>query len=67
MCAALSPREVEVLHLIVEGKSDWEIGSILSVAPKTVNFHAENLKKKLGVTTRIQMVMPAVRQGLLSV
>jgi LuxR family transcriptional regulator/LuxR family quorum sensing-dependent transcriptional regulator len=61
----LSPREAEVLHLIIEGKSDWEIGAILSVAPRTVNFHAENLKRKLGASNRLQAVLKAVRSGLI--
>lgn len=61
----LTMREAEVLYWIGEGKSDWEIGLILRVKPKTVNYHAERLKLKLAVTNRIQMVRRAVRLGLL--
>ena len=63
----LSPREAEVLHLIGEGKSDWEIGTILCLSRRTVNFHAENLKRKLGVNNRVQLVLVAVRIGLLPI
>ena len=61
----LTFREAEVLYWIGEGKSDWEIGLILRVKPKTVNYHAERLKLKLTATNRIQMIRQAVRLGLL--
>ena len=54
-----------MLYWIGEGKSDWEIGLILRVKPKTVNYHAERLKLKLSATNRIQMIRQAVRLGLL--
>lgn len=59
----LSRREIEVLHWIAEGKSDWQIGRILSISAKTVNYHTENLKRKFGVATRMQAVVSAIRQG----
>ena len=62
----LSAREAEVLFWLGEGKSDWEIGEILRVKPKTVNYHVENTKKKFGVNNRIQLIRFAVREGLLA-
>ena len=59
----LTPREIEVLRWIATGKSDWQIGQILSISDKTVNFHVENMKRKLGVATRIQVVVQAVHEG----
>jgi|CeladaMinimDraft_18_1061708.scaffolds.fasta_scaffold00001_1485 LuxR family quorum sensing-dependent transcriptional regulator len=59
----LSRREIEVLHWIAEGKSDWQIGQILSISAKTVNYHTENLKRKFGVATRMQAVVSAIKQG----
>jgi LuxR family quorum sensing-dependent transcriptional regulator len=59
----LSRREIEVLHWIAEGKSDWQIGRILSISAKTVNYHTENLKRKFGVATRMQAVVSAIKQG----
>jgi DNA-binding CsgD family transcriptional regulator len=52
----LTARERECLKWAAEGKSDWEIGKILNVSRKTINFHIERAKKKLGVRTRIQAV-----------
>lgn len=59
----LTQRETEILKWIVAGKSDWQIGKILHISAKTVNFHVENVKRKFGVATRIQAVVAAVRQG----
>lgn len=56
-------RETEVLKWIATGKSDWQIGQILNISDKTVNFHVENMKRKCGVATRIQVVVLAVKYG----
>jgi DNA-binding CsgD family transcriptional regulator len=60
---SLTRRECEVLDWIAQGKSDWQIGQILSISAKTVNYHVENAKRKLGVATRIQAVVAAIRAG----
>jgi DNA-binding CsgD family transcriptional regulator len=52
----LTARERECLKWAAEGKSDWEIGKILNVSRKTINFHIERAKRKLGVRTRIQAI-----------
>lgn len=62
----LSPREIEVLHWIKEGKSDWQIGRILAISAKTVNYHTENAKRKFGVATRMQAVVSAIQRGELT-
>lgn len=61
----LTAREMECLKWIAAGKSDWQIGQILSISNKTVNYHVENVKRKFGVATRIQAVVAAMRQGKL--
>jgi len=58
---ALSPREAECLRWAAAGKTDAEIGVILSISARTTRFHIENAKKKLGVATRIQAVAEALR------
>ena len=62
----LTPRELECLKWIASGKSDWQIGQILTISQKTVNYHVENVKRKFGVATRIQAVVAAMRQGKLA-
>lgn len=61
----LTTREVECLRWAAEGKSDWEIGQILHISSKTVNYHIENVKRKFGVPTRVQAVVSAFRYGKL--
>ena len=62
----LTPREIEVLSWIAGGRSDWQVGQILRISPKTVNFHVERAKKKLGARTRTQAVVYAREYGLLA-
>lgn len=57
----LSPRESECLRWVADGKTDFEVGKILSISPRTVRFHISNAKAKLGVATRIQAVAKRVR------
>jgi DNA-binding CsgD family transcriptional regulator len=52
----LSPRERECIGWAAEGKSCWEIGQILNISRRTVAFHLDNAKGKLGVRTNIQAV-----------
>lgn len=62
---SLTAREVEVMAWICDGKSDWQIGRILAISAKTVNFHVENVKRKCGVATRMQAVVSAIEHGAL--
>lgn len=61
----LAPREIEVAAWSTTGKSDWQIAQILMVSPKTVNYHIEKAKRKFDVATRMQVVVIALRLGLL--
>lgn len=62
----LTERELECLRWASAGKSDWEIGQILMISAKTVNYHIENAKRKFGVATRVQAIVSALRLGRLS-
>lgn len=63
----LSARESECLHWVAAGKSDWEIGVILSISEKTVATHIDRVKKKFGVASRAQVIVIALRKGLLQI
>ena len=52
----LSPREHEVMHLMVEGLAHKEIANRLSISPRTIGTHVEHIFTKLGVHTRAQAV-----------
>lgn len=62
----LSAREVDVLRLIVAGKSNSEIGTALSIKESTVKFHINNILSKLQVSDRTQAVVAALRRGIVT-
>lgn len=53
----LTPREVEVLCWVTQGKRNDEIGRVLSVSPRTVQKHLKHIYHKLGVRTRTAAVL----------
>jgi DNA-binding CsgD family transcriptional regulator len=61
----LSPRELECLKWVLDGKSDTDIGGILGISHNTVHFHVERVKKKLGVRTRTQAAAMVMTLGYL--
>ena len=63
----LSTRERECLRWAAAGKSDWEIGEILSISEKTANAHLERAKTKYGVATRVQAIVFALRTGAIKI
>lgn len=62
--AALTARERAVLVLVAEGKSNREIGHELVVSERTVQTHLGNILGKLGLTSRTQAALWAVREGI---
>ena len=60
----LTNREIEVLHLLTEGKSNQDIGSMLKITEGTVKFHVNNILSKLRVGDRTQAVIAALKRGL---
>ena len=62
--ACLSPREREVLQLVVEGKSNAEIAGILSLSLKTVETYRSRLMRKLGIGDLPALVKFAIQHGL---
>ncbi len=61
---ALSPREREILHLVVEGKSSAQIAEALFISPKTVETYRSRLMHKLGVSNLPSLVRFAIQHGL---
>lgn len=61
---ALSPRELEVLSLIVAGKQNKEIADALGLGVETVGTHIKHLFTKLGVNDRVTAVTVAVTRGI---
>ncbi len=60
----LTPREIEVLELVVEGASNKEIAAKLGIQENTVKIHLRNILEKLHLQNRLQAAVYAVRQRL---
>lgn len=63
---ALSEREREVLQLVAEGRSSKEIAELLSVSPTTVETHRAHIMQKLGLHNTAELVLYAVRRGVIA-
>lgn len=61
----LTKREIEVLTLVIEGKSSKEVAELLYVSKRTVDFHLANIYEKLQVSNRVQAYRRATSLGLL--
>lgn len=62
----LTPREIDVLKLIVQGYTNRQIGDELTISVRTVEGHRANLSGKLGLRNRVELVRYAREQGLLN-
>ena len=65
--AALTQRELEVLQLIVDGKSNKEIATALDLSANTVAVHRANIMNTLGIHKTAELVVYAIRAGLVNV
>ena len=60
----ITPRDQQVLHLLVQGCSNKEIASHLNISPRTVKNHISSVLAKLGMNNRVQAAIYAVRRGI---
>lgn len=63
----LTQREVEVLQMIVDGKSNKEIAALLDLSANTVAVHRANIMNALGIHKTAELVVYAIRSGLVNV
>jgi DNA-binding NarL/FixJ family response regulator len=66
LAAELTARELEVLRLVGEGEANKEIAAKLQISERTARTHVSNILRKLGLTSRTQAALWAVREGLVS-
>jgi DNA-binding NarL/FixJ family response regulator len=64
---ALSSRELEVLQLIVNGKSNKDIAAMLGLSANTVSVHRANIMQALDIHNTAELVVYAIRRGLVSI
>jgi DNA-binding CsgD family transcriptional regulator len=60
----LTPREIEILQLVLAGRTNKEIAAEIFVSEKTVEFHLNNIYTKVGVRKRNLASVWAIRQGM---
>ena len=63
---SLTPRELEVLHLLAQGKSNKQIAAELVITERTTKFHVSSIFSKLEAANRTEAVTIAVQRGLVS-
>lgn len=62
--ADLTSRELEIMHLVLGGKTNKDIASEIRISVKTVEFHLDKVYRKLGVQTRMMAGIWAMQNGL---
>ena len=62
----LTPRELEALRWTREGKTAWELGTILGISERTAVLHVNNAMHKLGCASKHQAVLRALQLGLIA-
>jgi DNA-binding CsgD family transcriptional regulator len=62
---SLTPRELEALHWTMEGKTAWEVCTILGISERTAVLHVNNAMHKLGCVNKHSAVLKALRLGLI--
>lgn len=60
----LTPRELEILQLVLAGYTNKAIAAEIFISEKTVEFHLDNLYTKIGVRTRLMAGVWAMQQGI---
>ena len=61
----LTSRELEILQLVIAGYTNKAIAAKIFISEKTVEFHLDNIYKKIGVQTRLMAGIWALQRGLL--
>ena len=62
----LSPREFEILRMLLDGQSAEEVAAAFNLSPNTVSNYHYTIKSKLGVSSDVELVLFGLRSGLLT-
>ena len=62
----LTPREMQILQLVIKGKTNRAIATEIYISEKTVEFHLDRIYSKIGVRTRLMAGVWAIQQGILA-
>jgi DNA-binding NarL/FixJ family response regulator len=59
-----TPRELEILQLVISGRTNKAIAAEIYISKKTVEFHLDNIYRKIGVRTRLMAGVWAIQHGM---
>jgi DNA-binding NarL/FixJ family response regulator len=62
----LTPREKQILQLVIEGKTNRAIATEIYISEKTVEFHLDHIYTKIGTRTRLMAGVWAIQEGILA-
>jgi len=62
----LTPREMQILQLVIEGKTNRAIATEIYISEKTVEFHLDHIYTKIGVRSRLMAGVWAIQQGIMA-
>lgn len=65
--STVTPRQKEILQLLAEGLSAKEVGAILKIAARTVEFHKYQMMETLGIRTSAELIVFAIKHGIVSI
>lgn len=60
----LTPRELEILHLVLTGRTNKAIAGEIDISEKTVEFHLDNIYSKIGARSRLMAGIWALQHGI---
>jgi DNA-binding NarL/FixJ family response regulator len=63
----MTPRQREIVQLLAEGRPNKEVASLLDLSEKTVEFHKQHIRQSFNLHSNADLVLFAVKQGLISV
>ena len=65
--SSITPRQREILQLLAEGLSAKEVGAVLEIAARTVEYHKYQMMETLGIRTSAELIVFAIKHGIVSI
>ena len=65
--SSITPRQREILQLLAEGMSAKEVGAVLEITARTVEFHKYQMMETLGIRTSAELIVFAIKHGIVSI
>jgi DNA-binding CsgD family transcriptional regulator len=63
----ITVRQREIIHWLAEGKTSWEVATILNISKRTVEWHAREARRRLGASNITHLIAETVKRGAISI